>query len=68
MRMGTGRQSGEGELIAAAGASLPFSMGKTVKLKPGTSYELALYLAANREADGASTCLVDLQRQVAEAA
>ena len=58
-----GGSQGEGELIAAAGASLPFSMGKTVKLKPGTSYELALYLAANREADGASTCLVDLQRQ-----
>ena len=46
-----GGSQGEGELIAAAGASLPFSMGKTVKLKPGTSYELALYLAANREAD-----------------
>jgi len=53
----------EGEKRAAAGDPLHFSLGNTVELEPRATYKLALYLATNREADGASTCVIDLQRR-----
>lgn len=58
-----GGGQGEEEITSAPGKTIDFSLGKNVELLPGDSFQLALYLAANREADGASTCVVDLQRR-----
>lgn len=52
----------EEETIKQTGQPLRFSLHQSVSLQPGADYPLALYGAVNREADGASTCVVDLQR------
>ncbi len=55
-------QQAEAEVVVQPGEPLRFSLHKTAGLQPQESSELALYLAVNREADGASTSVVDLQR------
>ena len=56
-----GRQ-GEGEKACSPGEPLQFSVEKGALVQPRESLQLALYVAVNREADGASTSVVDLQR------
>ncbi len=57
-----GHTASEAEVFNPGGEPLHFSIKRNVSLQPGECYRLALYAAVNNEADGAGTCVVDLQR------
>ena len=52
----------EEETRKVSGERVNFQVSKKIRLDPEMSYQLALFVAVNSEADGASTCLIDLQR------
>lgn len=52
----------EAEVRTPCGESLDFALKKEIRLGPGQRHSLALYSAVNNEADGAGTCVIDLQR------
>lgn len=56
----------EDEVSNHCGDPLHFYLAKDIYLRPGECGSLALYTAVNNEADGAGTCVIDLQRHGSE--